>query len=48
MESPCIKTCQIKDNVCIGCKRTLEEIANWLKYTDQQRSIIIEQLKHRT
>jgi len=24
--SPCIGVCKLKDNVCIGCKRTIEEI----------------------
>jgi predicted Fe-S protein YdhL (DUF1289 family) len=24
--SPCIGVCKLKDNVCIGCKRTIEVI----------------------
>jgi predicted Fe-S protein YdhL (DUF1289 family) len=24
--TPCIGICTLKDNICIGCKRTIEEI----------------------
>ena len=24
--SPCIGVCTLKNNICIGCKRTIEEI----------------------
>jgi len=24
--TPCIGVCKLKDNICIGCKRTIEEI----------------------
>jgi predicted Fe-S protein YdhL (DUF1289 family) len=24
--TPCIKVCKLVDNICIGCKRTMEEI----------------------
>ena len=24
--TPCIGICKLKDNICIGCKRTIEEI----------------------
>lgn len=27
--SPCIGVCKIDSDVCVGCLRTLEEIANW-------------------
>jgi|TARA_A100001015_G_scaffold290755_1_gene364144 predicted Fe-S protein YdhL (DUF1289 family) len=26
LETPCIGICTLKDNICIGCKRTIEEI----------------------
>lgn len=28
--SPCVGVCELKDNVCIGCNRTIEEITNWV------------------
>jgi predicted Fe-S protein YdhL (DUF1289 family) len=44
MRSPCIKQCKLVDDVCTGCRRTKEEITNWTKYTDEQRSKIIGRL----
>ena len=47
-ESPCIKLCTIDENgMCIGCFRTLNEIGNWLRYTDKQKHEINENLKER-
>ena len=47
--SPCIKVCKIdlQTNLCIGCKRTQDEIANWLFYTDIQKIEVLEKLKNR-
>jgi predicted Fe-S protein YdhL (DUF1289 family) len=48
MITPCIKICNIKDGRCVGCHRTLDQIANWTKYTDTQRQHIInENLRHK-
>jgi predicted Fe-S protein YdhL (DUF1289 family) len=44
MISPCIKQCNLVEGVCKGCKRTLEQIINWTKYTDEQRQKIIKEL----
>jgi predicted Fe-S protein YdhL (DUF1289 family) len=44
VQSPCVQICQIKDNVCVGCRRTLEEIAQWSRYTDLERQQIIERV----
>lgn len=45
--TPCIRVCKLEGNRCTGCLRTLEEIANWLKYTDQERDSIMKSLKDR-
>ena len=29
IRSPCINTCKVKDGICIGCNRTLEEIKDY-------------------
>ncbi len=49
IESPCISVCMINavDERCYGCYRTLEEIANWANFTDQQRRNIMAQLDQR-
>lgn len=41
--SPCTKICRI-DPVrgdCEGCFRTLDEIANWYRVSDQTRRVIV-------
>ena len=50
MKSPCINICQIdaKSGLCIGCLRTLDEIASWAGYTDAKRSQILAELPNRT
>jgi predicted Fe-S protein YdhL (DUF1289 family) len=41
--SPCIKVCKIdKDSqYCVGCFRTIAEIAGWSKFTFDEKSAII-------
>ena len=41
MLTPCIKLCKIENNTCLGCKRTLEQIAKWRSYSDLERLEII-------
>ena len=36
------------NGICRGCKRTLDEIANWAEYSDEQRQKIIEKNEHDT
>jgi len=45
MITPCINVCKIIDNTCIGCNRTLDEIARWSKMTDNERNTIMKRLK---
>jgi predicted Fe-S protein YdhL (DUF1289 family) len=46
--SPCTNVCQLdKNKICIGCRRTIDEIANWTKYTDIEKLRIIELIKQR-
>ena len=37
VESPCINVCKIENDVCVGCGRTLEEIAHWSEMTDTEK-----------
>jgi predicted Fe-S protein YdhL (DUF1289 family) len=36
-----------KTGLCLGCYRNLEEIGNWLKFTEEKRQEIMEQLPSR-
>ena len=42
--SPCIQVCTLDAaQMCIGCRRTLEEIANWGRMSAaEQREVIAE------
>ena len=45
--SPCLKVCKIKNNICIGCFRTLDEISVWSKLSSLKRSEIMDSAKKR-
>lgn len=47
MKSPCQKKCRINKGQCAYCYRTMHEIANWLKYTDEERDEIIKKCLER-
>ena len=49
IESPCNKVCVVdpKSARCIGCGRTLAEIAGWSTFTPQERRRIMAELKAR-
>jgi predicted Fe-S protein YdhL (DUF1289 family) len=49
MKSPCIKVCQMDPlrGVCIGCCRTLDEIARWGGMTEKEQSAVMQELPGR-
>ena len=48
IRSPCVGVCELDGTGrCRGCRRTLEEIAGWIKYTHAQRAAIIADLDRR-
>jgi predicted Fe-S protein YdhL (DUF1289 family) len=49
MTSPCVKVCQMDPvrGVCIGCCRTLDEIAHWSGMSDEERVAVLEKLPER-
>ena len=49
MITPCIGTCKIDQHeVCIGCGRSLQEIAQWTRMTDQERQLVMDRLNEHT
>jgi uncharacterized protein len=48
-ETPCIAVCQIdpRTNLCLGCGRTLPEIARWSAMDSAERRAIMAQLSAR-
>jgi uncharacterized protein len=47
--SPCTSVCRMDQNglYCVGCLRTLEEIAGWSAFDDARRRQIWEELSRR-
>ena len=49
MSSPCIKVCQMDPvrGVCIGCCRTLDEIARWSGMSETEQAAVMSGLSAR-
>jgi hypothetical protein len=49
IESPCNKVCVVDpvSALCIGCGRTLTEIAGWIGMTPEQRARVMAELPQR-
>ena len=49
MISPCVKVCQMDParGVCIGCCRTLDEIARWSGMSEEARRQVVDELPAR-
>lgn len=47
VKSPCILVCKLENDVCIGCKRTKEEITLWTKYTDEEKQKVLDRIKNK-
>ena len=47
--SPCKSICimDAKSDMCIGCKRTIAEIARWPMMDDDERRQVVDSLKSR-
>jgi predicted Fe-S protein YdhL (DUF1289 family) len=47
--SPCIDVCDVDSTgqFCIGCGRSMDEIARWLTMSDEQHQSIIKTLPER-
>jgi len=49
METPCIDVCEIDaaSGLCIGCGRSIEEIASWSEMSSPERRAIMAMLPAR-
>jgi predicted Fe-S protein YdhL (DUF1289 family) len=49
LESPCVKVCQLDTvkGLCVGCLRTLSEIAGWSRMSGEERRRIMADLPNR-
>lgn len=48
-ESPCIGVCRLDERVasCVGCKRTLSEIASWSRLSEVDKSRVLAAVEER-
>lgn len=49
IESPCVKTCTLdaRSGLCLGCGRTIEEIARWSAMSAAERARVMDELPAR-
>jgi predicted Fe-S protein YdhL (DUF1289 family) len=48
ISTPCIQVCKLNAHQeCIGCGRSLEEIAQWQQYSEPTRQAIMKRLEAR-
>ncbi len=49
IQTPCTKICTIDpaSGLCVGCGRTLDEIARWSALTDDERTRVMAELPRR-
>lgn len=47
--SPCVNVCQMdpKTGLCLGCLRTIDEIAGWMDYSIAEKLEVLERLDER-
>lgn len=45
MKTPCIHVCRAEHGRCIGCGRSIMEIAAWARFTDREREEIMARLR---
>ena len=46
IQNPCKSICKIKDDICIGCKRTSDEITDWPILSNDEKKLIVDRIKH--
>jgi len=49
IDSPCVDICTTdpESDLCVGCGRTVEEIANWIIFSDKEKKKLLIELEKR-
>jgi predicted Fe-S protein YdhL (DUF1289 family) len=49
VKSPCVEICQLdmSSDICLGCFRTMDEIAGWVEMTDAEKRHVLESVEKR-
>ena len=45
--SPCVLICRIEDGYCAGCKRTIDEIRDWIILSEYEQKKLLYELQWR-
>lgn len=45
--SPCVLICRIEDGECVGCKRTTDEIRDWIIMSEYEQEKLLRELDWR-
>ena len=47
--TPCVQVCMVDgaSGLCLGCFRTLPEIAGWMRFTEEERATLMTELPTR-
>jgi predicted Fe-S protein YdhL (DUF1289 family) len=44
VKSPCVKICRLESDTCVGCHRTVDEIARWMRMSDNERQAVVDRI----
>jgi predicted Fe-S protein YdhL (DUF1289 family) len=49
VKSPCVEICQLdmSSDICLGCFRTMDEIAGWVDMTDAEKRDVLSLIEER-
>jgi predicted Fe-S protein YdhL (DUF1289 family) len=49
IRTPCVQVCTLdaESGLCLGCRRTLEEIASWARLSEAERDRVMAELPGR-
>lgn len=45
--SPCVNVCRMEGDYCVGCWRSLDEIACWSRASEERRRLILAAVAQR-
>ena len=48
INSPCVNVCRMQGTLCLGCYRTLNEIALWSQMSDAEKQQVLSQVAERS
>ena len=45
VDSPCTNVCALDDGLCVGCGRTVDEVASWRSMSDEERAQVVRAIR---